>query len=281
MGPQRGERWSSLSVEFMLTRSVRDSAALLDVLAGPAPGDPYHAAPPAKSYASALQEKLKPLRIGLLAHAPSGIEVGPDPVRVVRDTAKALEQLGHHVEEAYPAALDEAETPLVWVQLVATNVARGLDAHGARLGRVLTQDDVEPLTFAMAEAGRAVSAPQLLLALEQMHSLSRRLTNFFDNFDLLLTPTQALPPPRLGYLTSTREEPWRALFRCSPYGTFTLPWNMSGQPAISLPMGMTSDGLPIGAQLVAGFGREDLLLQVAAQLELARPWGARTPPVFG
>jgi amidase len=280
-GPQRGERWSGLSVEFMLTRSVRDAAAMLDLLAGPMPGDPYHAPPPARPYVQELGAVAK-LRIGVLDRGPRGVELDPACAQAVHAMATTLQQLGHEVQVVYPEVLDEPETPLHWLQLVAANVAYALDAYGEKLGRAVVQDDVEPLTFMLATHGRTLGAPQHLATLQKAHAFGRRLCAFFEqSCDLLLTPTQAAPPPRLGYLTSTAEEPFRALLRSAPYGVFTLPFNLSGQPAISLPTALTEDGLPIGTQLVAAYGREDLLLRVAAQVEQARPWNAHRPAVFG
>jgi amidase len=279
-GPDRGERWSGLSAEFMLTRSARDCAALLDLLSGPMPGDPYHAPPPARSYAGAITCAPARLRIGVLAHGPRGVAVEPPNEAAVRAVAKTLQELGHAVEEAHPQAIDEADAPFVWVQIVAANVAFALERFGEVAGRAVTKDDVEPATFALAELGRAVTASQHLKAIELMHAFGRRLVGFFaGGFDLLLTPTQGAPPPQLGYLSSTPEEPLRALVRSAPFGMFTLPFNMSGQPAISLPAAFTADGLPIGVQLAAAYGREDLLLQVAAQLEQARPLTDRMPPL--
>ncbi len=281
-GPQRAERWSGLSVELMLTRSVRDCAALLDLLAGPMPGDPYHAPPPARPYKLALGDDGGKLRIGVLAHGPRGVELDPGCEQAVSEMARTLEQLGHDVQPVYPEALDEPETPLLWVELVACNVARALDAAADAVGRALTEADVEPLTWALCQHGRSVAAPKYLQTLEKAHAFGRRLCAFFEHrCELLLTPTQAAPPPRLGYLSSTPQEPFRALLRSAPYGVFTLPFNMSGQPAISLPTTWTADGLPLGTQLVAAFGREDRLLRVAAQLERARPWAGRRPAVFG
>jgi len=262
----------------MLTRSVRDCAGLLDALAGPMPGDPYHAPPPRQPFASALQAPPRRLRIGVLAHGPRGVELMPDNAQAVRAMAETLQALGHTIEDAYPPALDEPDTPLLWVQIVAANIAFALERYGEALGRAVTSDDVEPLTWALAEIGRTITAAQHLHAIERMHGFGRRLCAFFDGeFDLLLTPTQGAPPPRLGYLSSTPAEPLRPLFRAAPFGLFTLPFNMSGQPAISLPAAFTAEDLPIGIQLVAAYGCEDLLLEASAQIERARPWAERRP----
>jgi amidase len=277
-GPQRGERWSSMSVEFMLTRSVRDCAALLDLLAGPEPGDPYFAPPPARPYVDELRATPAALRIGVLTHGLRGVALASECEAAVRGMARTLESLGHHVEEAYPAVLDDADMPLLWVQLVCANVARALDALGEKLGRSIGQEHVEPLTFTLSQIARQLSAAQHVANVDRMHAYGRTLAAFWqDGFDLLLTPTQGAPPPRIGELTSTAEEPLRAMLRSTPYGVFTLPFNMSGQPAISLPAAWTVDGLPIGAQLVAAYGREDVLLRIAAQIEQVAAWNERRP----
>src|SRR5262245_1383974 len=277
-GPALGERWSGFSVEFVVTRSVRDAAALLDVTAGAMPGDPYTAPPPRQPFASAATSPPAPLRVGILRGAPRQVETHPECLAAVDHAARLLGDLGHHVEEAHPPALDEPEHVLAYVGIVSANVARALEAWGERVGRPAGERDVEPLTWVLAERGRAASATELLATIESVHAFGRRLASWWDGgFDLLVTPTQAAPPPALGYLSSTPEEPLRAFMRSAPYGACTLPFNMLGETAISLPLHWASDGLPIGVQLAAAFGREDLLLAVAAQLEQAAPWSGRRP----
>jgi amidase len=210
------------------------------------------------------------------------VETHPECLAAVDRAARLLGDLGHHVEEAHPSALDEPEHVLTYVGIVSANTARAIEAWGQRVGRPAGESDVEPLTWVLAERGRAASASELLATIESVHAFGRRLASWWEGgFDLLVTPTQAAPPPALGYLSSTAAEPLRAFMRSAPYGTCTLPFNMSGQPAISLPLHWTPQGLPIGVQLVAAFGREDLLLGVAAQLEQAAPWSARRPQLFG
>jgi amidase len=282
-GPATGERWSGLSAEFMVTRSVRDCAALLDILAGAMPGDPYVAPPQHRPYIQEVGAIPGVLRIGVMRVAPRGGAVHAECLAAVDAMAKTLEGLGHHLEEAHPPALDEAEAGIHWFSIVACNIARTLAAWGQKLNRDVTSSDVEPLTWALAEVGRTMAAPQWLGTIEYMHSYGRRLRSFWDadGFDLLLTPVQALTPPELGYISSTPEEPLRAILRAPPYGTFTLPMNLSGQPALALPTHHTPEGLPIGTQLVAGYGREDVLFRVAAQVETARPWQQHRPAIFG
>src|SRR5262245_1355763 len=279
-GPALGERWSGFSAEFVVTRSVRDSAALLDVTAGPMPGDPYFAPPPARPFATALAQPPPRLRVGVMRSAPRTVETHVECLAAADRAATLLADLGHHVELEYPTALDEPESVLAYVAVVASNTARAIEAWGQKVGRPLSADDCEPLTWVLAERGRATSAPELIASIEYVHAFGRRLASWWEGgFDLLVTPTQAAPPPEIGYLSSTPDDPLRAFLRSAPYGACTLPFNMSGQPAISLPLHWTPLGLPVGAQLVAACGREDLLLAVAAQLEEAAAWSKRRAPL--
>jgi len=166
------------------------------------------------------------------------------------------------------------------VTVVATSVARTLDAWGARLGRPVQQDGVEPLTWALAEMARSWSSTRYLEAVEYVHAFGRRIAAWWSlGCDLLLTPTTAEPPPLLGEMASTPDMPLKGFLRAAPFGAFTSSFNMSGQPAVSLPLYWTKEGLPVGVQLVAACGREDLLLRVASQLEQAAPWVQRRPSV--
>jgi amidase len=282
-GPAVGERWSGFSVEFAVTRSVRDAASLLDAVAGPAPGDPYAAAPPERPYLDEIRTPPPKLRIGFLRRGPRGIETDPECAIAVERTAKLLESLGHAVEESHPGALDEVNSVMAYVDVVTANVARALDAWSDRLGRSLGEGDVEILTWALAQRGRQITAAGHLATIEYVQAFGRRLASWWTGgFDLLLTPTMGARPPEIGTLSSTPEEPLRAFFRSAPYGAFTFPFNMSGQPAISLPLYWTETGvkdLPLGLQFVALQGREDLLLRLAAQIEQAAPWASRRPPL--
>jgi amidase len=282
-GPTTGERWNGFSAEFAVTRTVRDAAALLDVTNGPMPGDPYAAAPPAVPYAEVIRTAPKALRIGLMREAPRdrGIELHPDCRAAADQTARALESLGHIVEESHPEALDDVAAVMQFVGIVAANVARVLDVTAEKLGRELVPGDVEALTFSVAERGRMISVTDYLAHVEYVHAYGRRLASWWQGgFDLLLTPGTAQPPPPLGHMTATPDEPLRGFMRAAPYGAYTSAFNLSGQPGISIPAVWTSDDLPIGAQLVAATGREDLLLQVAAQLEEAMPWRDRRPAAW-
>ena len=277
-GPGAGERWSGFSCEFVVSRSVRDSAALLDVTSGPMPGDPYAAAPPAGSYVEAIGRSPGELRIGLMRDAPRDLEASGDAVAAVDTTAKLLEGLGHRVEEAHPSALEDPACVANYVRVITCNVAFALASWGEKVGSEVRREDVEPLTWALAEQGRTQSGVDHMQSLNFVHAFGRRLAAWWEGgFDLLLTPTQAEAPPEIGFISSTEDDPLRAFLRAAPYGVFTLPFNLSGQPAISLPSHWTAKDLPVGSQLVAASGREDLLLQVAAQLEEAVPWADRWP----
>lgn len=280
-GPALGERWGGFSCELALTRTVRDTAAILAAVAGPMPGDPYTAPPPARDFRLEVGADPGQLRIGVLAGPPrEGMSVHPVCSAAVQVAARALEGLGHSVEESHPEAYGDNEAIRSYVTVVACNTARAVETASQRVGRRAGAKDVEPLTWALAESGRQTSAAQYLAALEFAHALGRRTASWWEQgFDLLVTPTTAEPPPRLGEMASTPEEPVRGFLRAAPFGAFTSLFNQTGQPAISLPLHETEEGLPVGVQLVAAFGREDLLLRVASQLEGALPWSERRPPL--
>jgi len=196
----------------------------------------------------------------------------------VSAAARQLEALGHHVEEAHPAALDETEGVRGFVTVVMVATARALDAWSAKIGVPIGKGDVEPLTWALAELGRATSAVQYLAAIEANQAHARRIAGWWQRgFDLLLTPSCAAPPPPLGHFAGTPENPLAGYANALPFGVFTSIFNLTGQPAISLPLHQSGDGLPIGVQLVAEAGGEGCLLRVAAQLEQAIPWAGRLP----
>ncbi len=278
--PALGERWSGCSCEGFVTRSVRDTAALLDVTSGPAPGDPYSAPPPARPFAEEVGADPGRLRIGIMRQAPRNGELHADNLAAVDAAGALLEALGHDVLPSYPEALDDPEAMIHYVRIVASCTARSLDRYGEKIGRTLAADDVEALTWAVAEQGRARSAVDYVACLEAMHRHGRRLAAWWDSgFDLLLTPTTAAPPPPLGQMGPEPGNPAAGYLKAAPYGTFTAQFNLSGQPAISLPLHWNDDGLPIGVQLVAPSAREDLLIRVAAQLEQAEPWAAKLQPL--
>jgi len=278
-GPDIGEPLGGLAVEGVVTRSVRDTAAILDAIAGPMPGDPYTAPPPARPFREEVGAAPGRLRIGVLTRAPGGVvAVHPDCVAATEGAARLLESLGHGVETSHPDALDEIETGQHFATMFATHVAHLLDVLGPFVGRTLGAADVDAFSWALAEIGRTCSASQYLTTVDWLHGFTRRVASWWTaGYDLLLTPTLSEPPPPLGSFVAP--DPIMVGMRATAFACFTSPFNMTGQPALSLPLDWNADGLPVGVQLVAAYGREDLLLRVAAQLEQARPWAARRPRV--
>lgn len=287
-GPLVGDNLSGLTCELVVSRSVRDTARILDAVHGPAPGDPYVAPEPLRPYADELDDESTGLRIGTMTAPPVEVEVAADCVAATEQTAKLLESLGHHLTGSSPtdALGDDAGGAGVDIQdSFLTRWAAGqaalLGQFGMLLGRELTADDVEPLTWALAEIGRDRDAGRYLRDVALHQGVSRMIAGWFEaGHDLLLTPTMAEVAPKLGEIDDTlTDNPLDAFHRSFPSAAFTALFNITGQPAISLPLHWTADGVPVGVQLVAPFGREDLLIRVAAQLERAQPWVERKPPV--
>jgi amidase len=280
LGPEFGDRYGGLVHEHVVTRSVRDTAAVLDAVHGPMPGDPYAAPAPARPFLEEVGADAGRLRIGLLTSSAVG-EVHADCVAAAESAARLLESLGHTVETDYPEAMADPEFTTHFITLWSAGGAWDLDHWSRRTAKAIGSDDVEPLTWALAEMGRSYSAPQLLSAREWLQRWSRAIAGWWaSGFDLLLTPTIAEPPPKLGEFDSPPDNPLQGLFRAAGLVPFTPPFNVTGQPAISLPLSWNDEGLPIGVQLVSAFGREDVLLRVSAQLEEAQPWADRRPPFY-
>ena len=273
-GPEGGEGLNGLAQQHVISRSVRDSAALLDLIAGPMPGDPYQAVPPQRPY---LQEVGRPpgrLRIAYANTAPSGVPLDASCIAAVEDAARLCESLGHHVELASPsydapALLRGFET--VFAANTMANVARVTG------GTMPDPALVEPLTYALAERGRSISAASFILTLHALHRQARQIAGFFAQYDVWLTPTLAQTPRAIGAfdIRSGDVDAW--LGKLAAYLPFTYPFNITGQPAASVPLYWDADGLPIGCQFAARYGEEDLLLRLCAQLEQARPWFDRRP----
>jgi len=284
MAPEFGDVMSGLGTELVLCRSVRDAAAVLEWVSDPPAGEPYVAPARRRPYSEEVGADPGRLRIGLMTAVPGGqFETHPDCVAAARNAAGLLESLGHGVDESYPASLDDPEDIRNFLVRWTGGVAFSLAWWERRIGRSIGPEDVEPCTWALAEQGRSHSAADYLRAMEHAQLTTRRAAGWWaDGFDLLLTPTMAIPPVPIGQMGSGRDddEPLLPIMRATPCAIFTAGCNVTGQPAISLPLHWSDDGLPIGVQLVAAFGREDLLLQVASQLEEAQPWADRRPPTF-
>jgi amidase len=280
-GPIAGDFMSGLTAELCVSRSVRDTAALLEAVHGPAPGDPYVAPAPSRPYTEEVGADPGKLRIALWTETVIEQDADPEVVAGARAGAKLLEGCGHTIEEPDMSALQTI--PIIEPFLVrwAAGQTQALDQLGMVGGKPIGPDDVEPLTWALAEIGRSRSAGEYLTAVGQHQVMGRMLAGVHESgFDLLLTPTMGEPPPPLGTFDDSGPDPMAAFERAFLAGCFTAAFNATGQPAISLPLHWSESGLPIGVQLVAPLGREDLLLRVASQLEQAAPWAERTAPAF-
>jgi amidase len=277
-GPLVGDFMSGLTAELCVSRSVRDTAALLEAVHGPAPGDPYVAPPPARPYTEEVGADPGRLRIALWTETVIEQDADPEVVAGARAAAATLEGLGHVVEEPDMSILSGIDLVEPFLVRWAAGQAQALDQLGAVGGKRIGPEDVEPLTWALAEIGRSRSAGEYLAAVGQHQVLGRLIAGIHESgIDLLLTPTLGEPPPPLGTFDDSGD-PMAAFERAFLSGCFTAAFNATGQPAISLPLHWSEDGLPIGVQLVAPLGREDLLLQVASQLEEAAPWADLVPP---
>ncbi len=278
--PDVGEGWNGMAIGHAVTRSVRDSAALLDVASGPAPGDPYWAEPPARPFLEEVGAEPGRLRVALCLETFNGTPADPACAASAREAAKLCESLGHHVEEAGP----EIDRPVVQdaaLDIISVQTALMLDLLGSELGRACTPDDVERATWSFAEAGREIPGVRFQAAIDRLHGAGRRLGRFFERHDILLTPTQPMPTPRLGWLDPDSEDQESYMQRVLQSIGFTAFFNVTGVPAMSVPLHWTEDGLPQGTQFAAAYANEALLFRLAAQLETAQPWAQRRPPGFG
>ena len=281
LGPAHGELWSGLVVRGVLTRTVLDTAVALDAMSKPMVGEPYYAPVFERPLAEEVGRDPGKLRIGFTTKAPAGMaETQADPIAAVQDAAQLLESLGHSVEESAPGALYDTDITEFTLNLIGGNLAQELDHWQRRTGQKLDLDQLELGTKVFAEMGAQTLARDFLNAVEHIHLLARKVQRWWaDGFDLLLTPTIPEMPPELGGFAATEENPLNAMLRSATIVPFVAPFNLTGQPGISLPLHWNEAGLPIGVQLVAAYGREDVLVKIAAQLEEARPWRDKRPTV--
>jgi len=273
--PYTGEGLGGCSTEHAVTLSVRDCAALLDATAGAGPGDPYAAPPPARPYLTEVATPPGRLRIAWTATPPNGAPIEAEPLRVLRETAALCAELGHQVEQADPA-IDGAAVVPTFLTLAAANTVVNLGSHPTA-GRPPKPGEVERVTYLTGQKGEKITAADYVRATQTMHRLGRQMAAFHTHWDVLLTPGLAMAPPKLGWIDMMLDdvdEYWRRVFAFSP---FTVWFNLTGQPAIMLPIGHSADGLPVAVQCVARYGDEATLFRLAAQLESARPWVGRRP----
>ncbi len=271
-GPEAGESWAGATVDGVVTRTVRDTAALLDVLSGPTPGDPYTAPPPVRPFASEVGQSPGRLRIGLLTRPPQSDLDGDDEcAAAVERTGDLLSSLGHDVALAHPEALGDAEFSRHFNRTIGADVALAIAASERLLSREIREDELEPRNQSYLAMGRKLTAVSYLESRAWLADFSRRVAAWWgvDGFDVLVSPTVNGAPPVLGTLEDGRAvASWMA---------YTAQFNVTGQPAVSLPLAEHGTGLPLGIQLVGAYAREDLLLRLSAQLEQAAPWADRVP----
>jgi amidase len=279
MGPAVGDVLNGLAVEHALTRSVRDSAALLDATAGPGLGDPYVAPPPVWPYAEEVGAAPGRLRIAVTTVAATGVPIHADCVEAVRETARLCEGLGHEVFDLEPEGVDGAALSEAFVTLYVAGVAAGIAGWAAATGRQPRAEDFEPLTWAMREMGASRTSADYVLAVAHLQGFSRQVARWFTGFDVWLTPVLAEPPLPLGTFDAPPDQPLFPLLRAGAWVPFTPIANITGQPAMSVPLHWNDAGLPIGSHFVGHYGDEATLFRLAAQLEEARPWAGRRPPV--
>lgn len=278
-GPYAGEGWAGMAIDGFLTRSVRDAAALMDACAGPDLGAPYHAPPLREGYGAALARPPRRLRVALCATTFEGLPVHPECRAAAKEAARLLGALGHEVAEARPAA-DHAGMMRAWTDIVACGTA--LSVRAALAGRPLREDDVEGVTRGAIAHARGLSGADYLAAVGRIHDYGRAMADFMADWDILLSPTLAEPPARVGRFSHATED--YLGFRTGPegvfaYSPFCAAFNASGQPAASVPLHWTPEGLPVGVHLAARFGEDETLIALCRSLEEARPWFSRRPPL--
>lgn len=299
-GPDHGQLWRGFVVEHVLTRSVRDSAAALDAIHGPDPGAPYEIVPPSGAYLEDAAIDPRPLKIAVTTQPILGSSVHPDCVRAVEDAVALLEAFGHEVHEREPDLDDPDEFSRAFLLMVASELGADLQDIRRVPGLRVRRRALEAPTWALALLSEAFSAREYAGALRSLKRSARRVGRFFQDYEILLSPTVATPPPAIGELRPSRTEELllrslgvfgsgRLLKAAGLLGqaaedafAFT-PWtpvfNVTGQPAMSVPLYWSSEGLPIGVHFAGRFGDESTLFRLAGQLERARPWGHRRPPM--
>ena len=278
LGPDFGDMFSGLVAEHVVSRSVRDSAAMLDATSGMAPGDPYVAPAPARPFLQEVGAEPGKLRIAFTAKAPLGTPVHPDCVAAVEDAAKLCAELGHEVVEAVPTLNGEMVVKSFMALWSAGNLWT-VKSMSYAVGRMPEAGELEPGTAALCEMGKKVTADEYLLAVQFLQIVGRQIAQFMSQYDLWLTPTLGSPPLPLGSFASTPEDAMAGMRVATAFVPFTPIINATGQPAMSVPLYWNNEGLHVGTHFVARFGDEATLFRLAAQLEAARPWANRRPPV--
>ena len=277
LGPDRGEGWSGFSCGHVVSISVRDSAVMLDAVHGPEQSSPYWAPPPERPFAGEVGRDPGRLRIAFTGKSPYGEAIDPEIAAAVREVAAMLTRLGHEVEERAPELA--ADPAAVMAGIVGANTALNVRLAEARFGRAMTDKDFEILTLASAHNAQNTTATDYVAAQLAAFQISRGLAAFFATCDVLLCPTLCAPPLRIDELNSMSQDLSQIGPTLRRYMPATSMFNMSGQPAMSVPLAWNAAGLPLGMMFAARFGDEATLLRLAGQLEQERPWKHKKPPV--
>ena len=279
MGPLRTEGWGGLSTHHAVTRSVRDSAAILDATHGVEPGARYGAPCPEGTFLENVKRDPGSLRVALMLAPFAGSPVDPQCLAAARDAARLCESLGHKVEEAAPD-VDAAEMGFASFAIIGPSIAADVEDRAKLLGIEAGPDVLEPVTLGMVEYGKTFTARDMARATNTLQEIAIRMGRFMQDYDLIVTPTLAEPPVEIGEIGLTPRislQEWGE--RLAAFSPFTQIANMTGQPAMSLPLSMSDEGLPIGVQFIGRYGEEDLMFRLAGQIERAAPWGKRRPSV--
>lgn len=274
--PALGERTGGTVAEHTVSISVRDTAAILDATAGPAPGDPYYAPPPPRPFLEEVGADPGALRIAVTYGGATGAATDADHARVLDETAAVLRDLGHTVDEADPPISND-EMQDVFRTLMASNAAQTIRSHPTK-GRLPEAGEVERVVALTAERGEHITGYDVFMAQGRMHAAARRMAAFHDDWDVLLTPGLGHLPPKLGWIDMMLDDADEYWSRVAAFSPFTVWFNETGQPAISLPVGQTATGFPVSVHAVAPFADEATLFRLSAQLEAAMPWAQRKPP---
>lgn len=278
LGPNFGDMFSGLVAEHAVTRTVRDSATLLDATSGAALGDPYYAPAPARPFAQEVGADTGKLRVAFTTKAPLSTPVHADCLAAVEDAAKLLTDLGHEVVEAAPQVNGEMLVKS-FMAIWAAGLTWTIHSLSFAVGRMPAEGELEAGTRALDEMGKKVSAADYLLAVQYIQILGRQIAAFMKDYDVLLTPTLGSPPLPLGSFAPTAEDAMAGMRVATAFVPFTPICNATGQPAMSVPLYWNAEGLPVGTHFVGRFGDEATLYRLAGQLEQARPWANRRPPV--
>jgi amidase len=279
-GPHDADRAIGFSVDHVVSRSVRDSAAMLDFTGYPEPASPYAPPPKARPYLEEIATEPGRLRVAFSSETPNGKPIDPEVETALKETAALLESLGHDVEER-GLGVDYRSLYKAQGIVSAANQAAKFRDMVELVGREPREEELERLTWAGIRSGQKLSGERVMAAWRQLRSLNRQVLQLFEEVDVYLTPVMGTPPPPIGHIDPVNLDPRELNRRQARAFPFTPPVNFTGQPAMSVPLAESQEGLPIGMQFAAGYADEATLFRLASQLEAARPWSARRPAVWG